>query len=368
MHSEAAMSQGKAVSISGKVFEEDSHQGDLLFNSKEIFQMTIFVVTRLFQDGGLYRPRTYTLGEADVRPPSTDLKQERDALIQSLAINKESADFNIGMRIAVIIEADNEQDAISLAEEKFSVPVDLLRTVNAGLSRVSLMRSGCVLNLSTGQTIPISPKRFSPFTSFVTDSNPYPTIDMQQWILNANTELTSRYLRSIHWSGNANHEPNPQLRILFRWFAVEAMWKENEADNMAPILLWALGFPNGRNAGSVSSSVMSELRKHLTYSTWHKKIERDLDEIRTFRNKSAHEGFRAFDFSRQSLKRFNVIMTLGCSRSQGLGWRAIQEGIKTLSDAKESLPLLFEYRENLKNDILGTIIYMLENPSNSADE
>lgn len=325
--------------------------------------MTLFLVTKLLYDS-VYRARSYCLGNVDIRPPSSDTKLERAAILQSLSANDETAKIDLAMRISTVVEAESSADAIRLADDKFATPVDLYRSDNAGLAKIILLRSGCVSDLHSLTVDPIEEKKpFRSFPAFIREPDGMPAMDRMQWILGAGTELSTRYLRSIHWSGNAMIETNLQVRILFRWFAVEAMWKSGESDNVAPVILWALGFPNGKGAYVISEDLIRRLQKHKTYSAWHKRLEGTLEAIREFRNKSSHEGFRPLDISRQDLLLFDRVMKLGCPRVQGLAMRAIESDISSLTEAKEMLPALFEYRDLIIEGTHGTVIHILENPA-----
>ncbi len=172
--------------------------------------------------------------------------------------------------------------------------------------------------------------------------------------------MSERYLRSLHWFRNSKHENNQQLKILFSWFAVEALLKESELDNIGGTIRWFLGFPNGKSSLLVSASVLNELNQNPRYSIWKRQITDIIERIRIFRNDSAHHGFRTIDFTPKELDLYNHVMVLGLTRCQGAVQRALISGISTVSEFKEYMPYIFEDNCNLVNDVHGNILSILD--------
>jgi len=168
-----------------------------------------------------------------------------------------------------------------------------------------------------------------------------------------------RYLRSLHWGKNARHESNQQLKTLFYWFSAEALLKESKLDNVGDTLRWFLGYPNGKNAKSVSHLLISELNSDPLYSIWKVKIAKIVDDIRDFRNDSAHHGYRFIDVKKQDLALYNQVLMLGVSRAQAAVQGAIISKISALSEFKEYMPLILEQNEFLVQDVHRTILFML---------
>ena len=97
-----------------------------------------------------------------------------------------------------------------------------------------------------------------------------------------------------------------------------------------------------------------------------KEIMNTSENMRRVRNDSGHSDIRNVDFSVSDIKLFNQLMTFGCSRCQGAVVDALRNGLKTVSEFKEYISLIFENKDNLVNDVHGTILYSLENNSYSA--
>jgi hypothetical protein len=50
-------------------------------------------------------------------------------------------------------------------------------------------------------------------------------------LTNRASELAQRLVSSYHWSRKSHLEANHQLRVLIRWFAMEAVWMLNKNDD-----------------------------------------------------------------------------------------------------------------------------------------
>ncbi|MEQ6475243.1 hypothetical protein [Comamonas sp. wu1-DMT] len=153
---------------------------------------------------------------------------------------------------------------------------------------------------------------------------------------------------------------NAQLKTLFYCFAVEALIKETENDNIGGSVRWFLGFPNGKNRSDVSVTTLLKLREHPSYDFWNKELIDIFEKIRVFRNDSVHAGFRSTDFTKNELNLYSQIMLFGASRCQSAVRFALINGIKNVSEFKEYIPIIFEENCNIINDIHGNIIYSLD--------
>ena len=54
-------------------------------------------------------------------------------------------------------------------------------------------------------------------------------------------------------------------------------------------------------------------------------------------------------------------MSIGCARCQGAVKIALTQRLQSVTEFKEYAGIIFENRGNLANDILGNIVYSLEN-------
>lgn len=250
----------------------------------------------------------------------------------------------------IIVNADkNFYDVLDV--KNFDYPVATLKMSSIGL----------IKNLTTGEIQAIKEREFSGMSMFVVKNGNLPIFDFSNYILTSETELSQRFLRASHWVRNGKNESNIQLKILFYWFALEALLKESDSDNIGGIIRWSLGFPNGRLRSELSSRLLQQLESHNKYRYWGKRIEESLDKIRIFRNNSVHHGFRIKDFSNNDLKLYENIMIYSVSRCSALVKRALLNNIDSLSELKEYLPYLFEMNSNVVNDVHHNIIYSLQN-------
>ncbi len=321
--------------------------------------MTSFYVAKLLENQGIYRPDTIIIGEVELRPPSSDLDEEQLAI--TISIEKNNADVNqkVNCRVGTVVTADTIKDAELLADERFVKALDII-SAELPISNISLTNCGYIKNLSTGEYTSLEYKKVVPSTAFMLRKGAHQIYEFSQWLAVQDSELAIRYRRSLHWSRNAKWEKNLQIRILFSWFAVEALFKESETDNVEPLIRWFLGYPNGDLARHVDSSTIAKLRSNPLYDKWKQKILKSLDEMRIFRNNSVHSGFRNVDYSVTEVKFYNQLISYGCSRCQGAVVTALGDGVKTVKEFKENIYYFFETNRNLINDIHGTILYSLE--------
>lgn len=323
--------------------------------------MNSYLIVKILVDKGFYLPTTLVYGQVEFRPPSVDYANEKIALTESARLNSlDISNYKHCCRIAALVEADDESKATLKAEEKFDEVLDL-KSREFPLSELSLTKIGFVKEMESGDLMPLYKHSIQPTTTFIVKNGVIPVIDTSQYVLMSNHELSDRYRRSLHWSRNSKHERNLQLKILFDWFAVEALFKENELDNVGPIIRWFLGFPNGQSRNLLPQTLLNSLSSHENYKKWQANLILLLDEIRDFRNESVHSGFRKTDFSEDKLKIYSITMVLGASRCQAAVVTAMMGGLSTVSEFKEYKSVIFENNENLLNDVHGNIIYMLEN-------
>lgn len=324
--------------------------------------MTAYYVTKILDEGGIYRPNTFVLGDVELRSPKSDFSDELKVIKESIKNNKSQLKPEFNCRISTIVHAENLIDAELLADEKFVSTLDLI-SAELPLSKLQLSECGYVKNLTNGELSPIKDLNFSPGTVYTIQQHKFPKMEFNQWLINEKSDLSLRYRRSLHWSRNGKWEKNLQIRIIFNWFAVEALLKESEHDNVGPLIRWFLGYPNGTQAQFVSNKTMDQLNSNPLYEIWKRKIIKSIEQIREFRNDSVHSGFRNVDFSVSEIKLFNQIMIFGCSRCQGAVYAALINKIETVSEFKEYISIIFENNNNLVNDVHGNILYSLANNS-----
>jgi len=324
-----------------------------------------FLVLKILDSSSISLPSTQIYGRVEFRSSKSDSQFETEILKQSAFNNRSNFDaYSICARIATIVEANNIDEAVNIADNIFSEILDL-KSVEFAISSFKISDIGFIKNLDSGIIEPIILNEFRPSISFVVWQGNIQRKDFTNQILSLNNELSKRYQRSLHWSRNSKHESSIQLQTLFYWFAVEALVKESENDNIGGVIRWFLGFPNGKNRHDVSTQVLNNLNKHPRYDYWNKEIIDLVEKIRTFRNDSIHSGFRSTDFSKKELKLYNQIMVFSASRCQAAVATALISGINTVSEFKEYIPTIFEANENIINDVHGNIIYSLNEIKNA---
>lgn len=324
--------------------------------------MNNFLVVRPLDPQSTCTPTTFIYGKVELRSRSADTQLE-------IAAFKESAEnahldfdkYSFSSRIATIVEAENVNIAINIADDRFSEALDL-KSIELPISKLSPSPIGLTKNLETGEISAIANQGFKHSMTFLSHIGSIQQFDSINLILSLDTDLSKRYLRSLHWSRNSKHETNQQLKILFNWFSVEALLKESETDHIGGSIRWFLGFPNGRGRLNLSFRTINALESHPRYAHWDKELIDITDKLRTFRNDSVHHGFRLLDFSKETLKLYNQVMLYGTARCQAAVQVAIINNLETVPQFKEYIPIIFEENKNLIKDTHSNIIYSFDNP------
>jgi hypothetical protein len=330
--------------------------------------MSSYLILKILDTQSIYLPSTLIYGTVELRSCKADLDYETAVLKESA--NSHYLDFDkyaVYARIVTIVDCENPKDAIDIADNKFSEVLDL-KSVEFPISHLKTSNIGYIKNLNSGDTQPITRQEFEATMSFVAHRDSIQCFGLSNYILSKNTELSCRYLRSLHWARNAKHEKNKQLKIIFYWFAIEALLKESENDKISVILRWCLGFPNGKKRNEVSNLILNSLNNHPRYEYWSKEIVTIVEKIRIFRNDSVHSGFRSVEFTKYELELYTYVMTFGSSRCQGAVNIALTNKIETVSDFKEYIGIIFEGRVGLINDVHGNLIYSLDNIKNNSQK
>ncbi len=325
--------------------------------------MTCFLVVKVLDDRSISVPSTMHYGNVEIRSYRADTQPETDVLETSAS--DWGLDFNkhrICARIATIVECETPAGAIDIADSRFLEVLDCKSTEFA-VSNIAASRIGLIKDLISGETIPITRSGFEPSLSFVVRNGNIQCFDTTNLLLSLKNELCERYKRSLHWARNSKNEKNPQLRVIFSWFALEALLKADESDNsVESYVRLFLGFPNGQQLALISATVKTNLENHARYKHWQKRLTDIVQEIRNFRNDSVHSGFRSVDFTKEKLELFSLIMIYAVSRCQAGVMRGLLSNIDSLSEFKEYAVPLFEDNINLINDTHNNIIYSLDNP------
>jgi hypothetical protein len=213
--------------------------------------------------------KTRSFGKVEMRSAKRDTPQERSCLEQSartFGMSVKAAEANVVenpsveycSRIVAIVEAPSAIEALRTATAQFEETLDILETFGS-IGRHTLERVGLIHDFSKATREPIRPKAqraSSLAATFDGHTDNLQMMSIEQIILSYDAngrnsyELADRLLRSSYWSRKARSEVNPQLRVLFRWFAIESIWlaksddgTANQEDAISPTM-WALGFPS----------------------------------------------------------------------------------------------------------------------------
>lgn len=325
--------------------------------------MTSFLIVKVLDDRSITLPSTFNYGSVELRSYSADTQLEVSAFEKSASEN--GLDFNkhkICARIATIIDCETHNEAIHAADTKFLEVLDF-KSTEFSISAIKTSRIGLIKDLSSGEITPITRTGFQQSLSFVMRHGSIQNVDTTVYLLSLKNELCDRYRRSLHWARNSKNETNPQLKIIFLWFALEALLKADENDNcVESYIRLFLGFPNGQQQWIVTPEIKAKLEKHTRYNHWKKQLIEVVKEIRDFRNDSVHSGFRSVDFAKEKLELFSTIMIYAVGRCQAGVMQGLLNNLETLLEFKEYAVPLFENNKNLINDIHNNVIYSLDHP------
>ena len=226
-----------------------------------------FTIYRLLSDFGVVYPGTVDLGFVSILRLRDEDVEIKNVLEVSLKSHQETSMLNIAMMMRYEAMATDLQEAACQADAVFNNVLDILDVIcNYGVSRIALLNSGFYLSDSSQLPQPLKSKSNQlPFPSF-SRARPEndPNLKLCRALLsptNINCELHNRFINSAHWSRNARWEINPQLKLLFKWFSMEALLVVNKKDEIIPYVKWALGFPSGQNAKKINAVlIISDFR------------------------------------------------------------------------------------------------------------
>jgi hypothetical protein len=329
---------------------------------------TDYLVCRLASDKSFYRPVPYHLGAIEIRPGKFDSPVERSALDESVKSFGAQVELEIAPRLLTVVVAKDLRDAIRQGDARFEEVLDYLDgQIGGGISQFVLSGPGFVRSMSGGSVAPLlkdPPPSWGRSPTFAIVPGKYPGVDVAEVTFGVKrTEVVERLLRSSHWSRKASWEPNQQERVIYRWFSMEAAWKRHKDDDVVPAVMVGLGFPLGSDAHVLNPSLQIRLASHPRYRQWREQILDRLTAMKSWRNNSVHSGFRPWDIDPAVLDSYDRLSLLACARARGLLQQAILKGLTTIEEAREYAVPLMESNANVVNDVHGTIISGLENPS-----
>lgn len=322
--------------------------------------MKKYLIVRVLEQNSAAIVGSYIYGQVELRSYKADYDYETQLFEESATEYGLNYDqFALCARIATIVDALDTEGALAVADNRFTEILDLV-AMQFPISRMEYSNIGLVKELESGDTQPIQKESDNLHMMVQMRHSDIQQRGIEHYILSDNNELGSRLQKSLYWSRKSNFETNRQLKILFLWFSMEALFKESESDIIDGLVRWFLGFPNGKDWWLVSESIKTALESKPTYKKWKTKIVAIVEKIRFFRNDSVHAGYRSFDFTEQQLKLYLQIMQFSASRCQGAVYRALILRIDTLAEFKEFKAIIFEGKPYLVDDVHGTILYTLE--------
>lgn len=291
----------------------------------------MMLVIRLLDPSGDRTPVSFRLGHAEIRKPELDTPAERAELEASAeAFGWGSIDGC--MRIVTIV--DNEHrgtlDIDARAAKHLEEALDVKSTNIQVLSRVTMLDVGAYRDLETGTVSPRRPRLQPNLTTFRIERGAYPAMSAGQYLLlNQQFELCRRLVRSLHWSRRAHLEDSPQTRVLFRWFAMEAVLAVEKNDDIVPHVKWAKGFPTNRVEEALPSSFLARLQSPARYRHWRDVVADLVKRVSKLRNDSVHKGTRFQDVSHDDLRKYDRLVVSACFRVQHLAHLALEHGVRT---------------------------------------
>ncbi len=187
--------------------------------------MDSYLIVKILDSNSFVSSLTQVYKEVELRPYGADSEQEIELFKDSAKLNDYDYDsIKLYSRICTLIQANDVESALIAANNKFSELLDL-KAIEFPISRVLVTNVGFVKNLITGNCTPIKKNDFNLTTSFMTRYTEVHRYDFINVVQNQDSELARRYIKATHWFRHAKHESNIQLRILFNWFALEALLK-----------------------------------------------------------------------------------------------------------------------------------------------
>lgn len=348
--------------------------------------MSECIVTQIVRGPIIFK--TYTWGNIEIRQSKYDLPGESKALANSMMsfglteeILREGGQNSEAelSRISTIVNTKEGRQPLAIARERFAEALDVLDIVTM-LRKYALLEPGYIRHLDTGRMEPLHPlhsrlPRYFQNPILQIDITRFSPMDLGQIVLakqapgRADIDLADRLLRSAYWSRRARTEDNPQLRVLFRWFAIEAIWMIEPSqscsvsnDDVITPIMWAFGFPRGQGSNLITRKA-SRLRREIEdHDVWKKACSTRLAAIREFRNRSVHNGFRHYDISQRELLDFDIMTYHACAAVQRQVELGLVYGFQTAAELLEYLPLLFE--ASCDSNHVRNLLHALQYPEN----
>ncbi|CRL60051.1 hypothetical protein [Proteus vulgaris] len=278
--------------------------------------MEKYLVTRILDKNSYFFVNTEIFGDVEIRSSDNDLPIEieffKKLTVPILGKKIDFEDYKFSNRVSVIVDANNPEDAVNIADEKI-IPVLDLKSQFLSFSNIALSKLTIVRNLKTGYITPYINTDGIKSGCFITRNTDIQKYNIINYVIDNkdnNDNLVSRYSRSLHWSHLANDENNKQLKILFNYFCLENLFSRDERDHIDGIVKCFIGFPVKKKQKHISKEILSKLTSSNTYNLVFNNMNGLFESIREFRNKTVHNGFRYFDIEDNKLNLYNEILHL----------------------------------------------------------
>ena len=268
--------------------------------------MSKFLITNVVLGDIVYNIDSKIIGGAELHSASCDTKNERIALRESAQKNNEFVNLDSSMRLSMVVSAQNEKESFYIARQVFSEAIDLWSVFDSVVvGSVRLVDVAFLVDMSTNKIQPFVREKQLLNSVCLHQTVFFPlTLSQALSAYNNKDEFAIRVKRFCHWLRKSTTEEDNQLRILFLWFSIEALLKENEKDNIAPYVSMLIGFC----ATKQSSAAWASLRTNEKYREYHRLFADNIEKIRIFRNNSVHSGFVPWDISEEDTYLFYYIL------------------------------------------------------------
>lgn len=291
---------------------------------------------------------TYALGGVELRAQDSLTRDEFAALDESARSQGMSLEhFKHSPVACVIVLAEDVLTATEIADGPIAEVLDFQEAFEIGgqFSRNEILPASFVRDMETGavsvgRTLLSSKLWGTP----VRMRNWFwePPDAMRRAFFLERSELGVQLRRSVHWWRRSRSVLDGQLRLLWRWFAIEALCKVRvEETDITPRIRWFLGFPTGPALTTVPRRLIAEWEAQADYDTWRRKVVRWLVEIRDFRNESVHNGFRFADIDVGRLRLYNRVADTVCVNLHQATHRALAIGARSRQDLADYVDCVF---------------------------
>lgn len=188
-------------------------------------------------------------------------------------------------------------------------------------------------------------------------------------------ELGAALRRSAHWRNVAKSSSDRVQYVLMTWMACEVLCKVSENDNVSRRILAACGFLTGPHAQILRQAdrvALKTNRSKIEY--WRRELFKVVERCRKLRNAIVHAGYRDIEMeaflSPADFALMRRFLGMALPRVQGLAVVGLQLGMRRIKEVWANLDQIFycNAETRIRTDLLGNIIYILENSATFAGD